>query len=131
MSNDTIRKTNWTIGELAEEFNCTLRTLRFYESRGILNPRRVDRNGKDDLTGRSHAQRLYSIRDRQNLMAVLKARLLGFTLDEAKDLAHDEGQLVLSEDQIATQLVHLRRMKEETDAAIAELSASVELEEAA
>jgi DNA-binding transcriptional MerR regulator len=119
----SIAKTNWTIGELSDEFNITLRTLRFYEDKGILNPRRVDRSGKDDLTGRTHSQRLYSIRDRHNLMAVLKARLLGFTLEEAKELEHDEGQLVLTREQIAAQLVHLHRMKEETDGAIAELSA--------
>jgi DNA-binding transcriptional MerR regulator len=30
----------WTIGELAEEFDTTLRTIRFYEDRGLLAPER-------------------------------------------------------------------------------------------
>ena len=30
----------WSIGELAEEFNTTLRTIRFYEDRGLLTPQR-------------------------------------------------------------------------------------------
>jgi DNA-binding transcriptional MerR regulator len=116
-----VTRTSWTIGELSDEFNITLRTLRFYETKGILKPRRVDRSGKDDLTGHSHAQRLYSIRDRENLMAVLKARTLGFTLEEAKELAHEGGALRLTDEQIVTQLQHLKSMVIEAKAAFLEL----------
>ena len=44
-----------TIGEMAREFNVSLRTLRFYEDRGLLHPLR---NG---------VTRLYSGRDRLHL----------------------------------------------------------------
>ena len=43
-ANDTATATDsdrsFTIGDLAREFGVTLRTLRFYEDRGLLSPRR-------------------------------------------------------------------------------------------
>ncbi len=62
------------IGDLAREFGVTLRTLRFYEDRGLLNP---ERRG---------TTRLYSRRDRARLRMVLLAKLLGFSLTEAKQM---------------------------------------------
>ena len=46
---------SFTIGDLAREFGVTLRTLRFYEDRGLLSPRR-------DGTAR-----IYDLRDRDRL----------------------------------------------------------------
>ena len=60
----------WSIGELAEEFNTTLRTIRFYEDEGLIKPRR------QGLT------RLYSAHDRVRLSWILRGKRLGFTLDE-------------------------------------------------
>ncbi len=34
------RRTRFTIGDLSREFGTTLRTLRFYEDRGLLSPER-------------------------------------------------------------------------------------------
>ncbi|WP_331686202.1 MerR family transcriptional regulator [Consotaella aegiceratis] len=62
------------IGDLAREFGVTLRTLRYYEDRGLLNP---ERRG---------TTRLYSRRDRARLRMVLLAKLLGFSLTEAKQM---------------------------------------------
>lgn len=62
------------IGDLAREFGVTLRTLRFYEDRGLLNP---DRRG---------TTRLYSRRDRARLRLILLGKALGFSLTEAKQL---------------------------------------------
>lgn len=62
------------IGDLAREFGVTLRTLRFYEDRGLLSP---ERRG---------TTRVYSRRDRMRLRLVLLAKTLGFSLTEAKQM---------------------------------------------
>ena len=60
----------WTIGELASEFDTTLRTIRFYEDRGLLSP---ERRGQT---------RVFSDRDRVRLRLILRGKRLGFALDE-------------------------------------------------
>jgi len=60
----------WSIGELAEEFNTTLRTIRFYEDRGLLTPQRQG------------TARIFRDRDRVRLQLILRGKRLGFTLDE-------------------------------------------------
>ncbi|WP_182087144.1 MerR family DNA-binding transcriptional regulator [Aureimonas sp. ME7] len=62
------------IGDLAREFGVSLRTLRFYEDRGLISP---ERRG---------TTRIYSRRDRMRLRLVLLAKLLGFSLTEAKQI---------------------------------------------
>ncbi len=103
-----------TIGEMAREFNLSLRTLRFYEDRGLLHPLR---NG---------VARLYSGRDRLHLQLILQGRRLGFTLTEiglllADEDAEEDAGLKLAPDQIRAQISHLERQRESLDAAIAEL----------
>src|SRR4029450_5590645 len=60
----------WSIGELAEEFDTTLRTIRFYEDRGLLTP---ERHG---------TTRIFHDRDRVRLQLILRGKRLGFTLCE-------------------------------------------------
>ena len=64
----------FTIGELARECGITARTLRFYEEKGLLSPRR------DGL------ERLYSRRDRTRLKYVLMGKTVGFSLDEVREM---------------------------------------------
>jgi DNA-binding transcriptional MerR regulator len=64
----------YTIGELAQEFDVTTRAIRFYEDLGLLTP---DRAGR---------QRVYSARDRARLLLTLRAKRLGLSLTEAKDI---------------------------------------------
>jgi DNA-binding transcriptional MerR regulator len=64
----------FTIRELVRECGVTARTLRFYEEKGLLNPRR---NGQE---------RLYSGRDRARLKYVLMGRSVGFSLDEVREM---------------------------------------------
>lgn len=77
----TPTKDVFRIGDLAKEFDVTLRTLRFYEDRGLISPRR------------SGATRLYSIDDRQRLKLILLAKRFGFTLIDIQEIlhAHDEN----------------------------------------
>jgi DNA-binding transcriptional MerR regulator len=110
-----------TIGEMARAFGVTLRTLRFYEDRGLLRPRRVGN------------ARFYGGVDRARLAMILKGKHLGFTLSEIADLiGADEGvgrsefEERLRPAQIVDQLSHLERQRHEIDEAIALLKATRE-----
>ena len=74
------------ITELCREFGITLRTIRFYEDKKLLAPRRV--NGT----------RVYTRRDRARLALILRSKAIGAPLSEIKhylDLygAHGEGRV--------------------------------------
>lgn len=60
----------FSIGELADEFGITTRAIRFYESRGLIQPQREGTN------------RIYSKRDRGRLILILRGKNLGFTLED-------------------------------------------------
>ena len=64
----------FTIRDLVRECAVTARTLRFYEEKGLLAPRRAGQ------------ERLYSRRDRARLKYVLMGRRVGFSLDEVREL---------------------------------------------
>jgi DNA-binding transcriptional MerR regulator len=102
----------WTIGEMAREFHVSLRTLRFYEDRALLHPRRMG------------TARLYSGRDRLHLQMILRAKQLGFTLTEIREIVargDSEADLNLPPDQIVAQIGHLERQLSTLEAALAEL----------
>ena len=106
-----------TIGEMAAEYNVSLRTLRFYEDRRLLRPRREG------------TMRLYSGADRLRLQMIIKGKQLGFTLTEIAELigAQDSGEDFeekLQPAQITTQIDHLERQRREIDEAIARLKAT-------
>ena len=69
--------TRYTITDLAKEFDLTTRAIRFYEDMGLLSPLR------EGVGGRS---RVYSARDRTRLKLTLRAKRLGLSLTEAKDI---------------------------------------------
>ncbi len=107
-------ETNWsTIGDIARDFDVTLRTLRFYEARGLLAPRREGMN------------RFYSDQDRSRLELILKGKRLGFTLTEIRAMVGQTSEvrsgLKLSLPQVDEQLKLLRSQLEECKAAIDEL----------
>ena len=60
----------FSISDLSHEFAITTRTIRFYESRGLIAPERVG------------TTRRYSKRDRARLMLILRGRNLGFTVED-------------------------------------------------
>lgn len=91
------------ITELCTEFGITLRSIRFYEDKGLLSPRRI--NGT----------RVYTRRDRARLALILRSKAIGASLAEIKHYldmygAHGEGR---------TQ--QLKFVLERTDKAIADL----------
>ena len=69
--------TTYTISDLAREFDLTTRAIRFYEDLGLLQPERSGPGGRS---------RVYSGRDRARLKLTLRAKRLGLSLTEAKDI---------------------------------------------
>ncbi len=62
-----------TVTELAEAFNVTPRTIRFYETKGLISPQRVG------------STRVYTYRDRARLQLILRAKRLGFSLTDIRE----------------------------------------------
>jgi DNA-binding transcriptional MerR regulator len=69
--------TTYTISDLAREFDLTTRAMRFYEDMGLLQPERSGPGGRN---------RVYSARDRTRLKLTLRAKRLGLSLTEAREL---------------------------------------------
>jgi DNA-binding transcriptional MerR regulator len=100
------------IAEIAEEFGISTRTIRFYETKGLLSPRRI--NGA----------RVLNRRDRARLILILRAKAIGSSLDAIKhylDLygAHGEGRtsqlkFVVERTEAAIRDLESRRAKIET-----------------
>lgn len=67
----------YSISDLAKEFDLTTRAMRFYEDMGLLQPTRTGPGGRI---------RVYSGRDRTRLKLTLRAKRLGLSLTEAKDI---------------------------------------------
>jgi DNA-binding transcriptional MerR regulator len=65
---------SWTVGELADELGVTTRTLRFYESEGLISPRRAG------------MQRVYGPRERTRLKLILRGKRFGMTLAEIREI---------------------------------------------
>lgn len=77
LSSDLRMPITYTISDLAKEFDLTTRAMRFYEDMGLLQPER---------TGPAGRNRIYSARDRTRLRLTLRAKRLGLSLSEAKDI---------------------------------------------
>ena len=67
----------YTISDLAKEFELTTRAMRFYEDMGLLQPQREGPGGRN---------RVYSARDRTRLKLTLRAKRLGLSLTEAREI---------------------------------------------
>ena len=105
------------IAEIAAEFGISTRTIRFYEAKGLLSPRRI--NGA----------RVLNRRDRARLILILRAKAIGSSLDDIKhylDLygAHGEGrakQLTFVVEQTAAAIAALSERKAQIETTLAEL----------
>ena len=112
------------INQLCTEFGISLRTIRFYEDKGLLAPRRV--NGA----------RVYTRRDRARLALILRSKAIGAPLAEIKrflDMYGDHGEgrvqqlkFVLNRtDEAITQLEEKRAHIEATLAELRVINAGV------
>jgi DNA-binding transcriptional MerR regulator len=108
-----------TISQMSRTFAVSLRTLRFYEDRGLIKPRREGN------------ARYYRPADRVRMEMILKGKKLGFTLTEIQDLIGGKGATEtpdledqLNSQQIDTQITHLERQRSEIESAIERLRAT-------
>ncbi len=67
----------YSISDLAKEFDLTTRAIRFYEDMGLLQPEREGAGGRN---------RVYSARDRTRLKLTVRAKRLGLSLGEAREI---------------------------------------------
>ena len=67
-------RAEFSIGDLAREFDVTPRAIRFYEDLGLIAPRRAGQ------------RRIYTPRDRTRLKLTLRGKRLGLTLSEIREL---------------------------------------------
>ncbi|MBO6675390.1 MAG: MerR family DNA-binding transcriptional regulator [Rhizobiales bacterium] len=116
------RETEYSIGELAREYGLTLRTLRFYEDRGLLRPRRVG------------MQRIYSRRDKARLKLIVMGKRVGFSLQEIGEMLDlydlkdgQAGQLKVARSRFLEQIAVLNQQKTDIEQAIVELERTVEV----
>ncbi len=63
----------FSITELANELDISTRTIRFYESKGLLSPQRVG------------GTRIFQYRDRVRLLLILRGKRLGFSLKDISE----------------------------------------------
>ena len=71
---DAYNRDSFTISDLSVEFEVTARALRFYEDQGLISPERMG------------LARIYSKRDRARLAWILRAKRVGFSLAEIREM---------------------------------------------
>jgi DNA-binding transcriptional MerR regulator len=107
----------YSISDLAGEFDVTTRTIRFYEEKGLLKPRREG------------TRRIYSPADRTRLRLILRGKRLGLSLDESADIigmygtpGNNHRQLQKLIDKIREKREDLQRQQRDLEATLKELA---------
>ncbi|PSW21539.1 MerR family transcriptional regulator [Photobacterium sanctipauli] len=110
---------NYTISQLAQEFDVTLRSIRFYEDQGLLKPKR---HGKT---------RIFSRQDRARLILILRGKRLGFSLMEIQELfnlydadSNNKKQLQTMLNTVQARQRKLKQQQNDIDLIMMELNAA-------
>jgi DNA-binding transcriptional MerR regulator len=109
--------TTYTISDLAREFDLTTRAIRFYEDMGLLTPERSGPGGRN---------RVYTTRDRTRLKLTLRAKRLGLSLTEARDIIDMYDSPRDTGPQLRKFLTVLAAHRQQLEEQLAELQANLE-----
>jgi len=118
---DSLSREKFSISDLTAEFGCTARALRFYEDEGLVAPARMG------LT------RVYSKRDRARLAWIMRAKNVGFSLTEIREMIDlydlDDGRLKQRQvtiERCRRHIMKLKNQRADIDSSISDLTGFIQ-----
>ena len=111
----------WTIREMCDQFDVTPRTLRFYEAKELLFPKRQGQ------------KRLFTKKCRGRLKLILRGKRFGFSLEDIRqllemyDMGDQQQTQLLRKYELATdKLTDLKNQRDEIEETIKELQQQIQ-----